>query len=139
MQLDGSPHKWFEDRADPCTLVAFIDDATSRIMDGEFVDYEGTFTLFGAAEHYLKTHGKPLSLYVDRHSTFKINRQATIEEELKDSKKIIGLLGSKLLKVEKFDLLEKNLKRSLISIKKEKPTTKDFPRKAGEAKRIPII
>jgi len=84
VQLDGSPHKWFEDRADPCTLVAFIDDATSRIMNGTFVDYEGTFTLFDAAEHYLKTHGKPLSLYVDKHSTFKINRQATIEEELKD-------------------------------------------------------
>ena len=84
VQLDGSPHKWFEDRADSCTFVAFIDDATSRIMDGTFVDYEGTFTLFDAAEHYLKTHGKPLSLYVDKHSTFKINRQATIEEELKD-------------------------------------------------------
>lgn len=84
IQLDGSPHKWFEDRGEPCTLVAFIDDATSRIMDGEFVDYEGTFTLFAATEHYLKTHGKPLSLYVDKHSTFKINRQATVEEELKD-------------------------------------------------------
>lgn len=84
VQLDGSPHYWFEDRTAPCTLVAFIDDATSRIMDGMFVDYEGTFTLFDATEHYLKTHGKPLSLYVDKHSTFKINRQATVEEELKD-------------------------------------------------------
>jgi len=84
VQLDGSPHKWFEEKALPCTLIAFIDDATSRIMDGAFVDYEGTFTLFGATEHYLKTYGKPLSLYVDKHSTFKINRQATVEEELKD-------------------------------------------------------
>lgn len=84
VQLDGSPHRWFEERNDPCTLIAFIDDATSRIMDGVFVDYEGTFTLFVAAEHYLKTYGKPLSFYVDKHSTFKINRQATIEEELKD-------------------------------------------------------
>lgn len=84
IQLDGSPHKWFEDRAESCTLAAFIDDATSRIMDGEFVDYEGTLTLFEATKHYLKIHGKPLSFYVDKHSTFKINRQATIEEELKD-------------------------------------------------------
>lgn len=84
VQLDGSPHKWFEDRGDSCTLIAYIDDATSRIMDGEFADYEGTFTLFAATEHYLQTYGKPLSLYVDKHSTFKINRQATIEEELKD-------------------------------------------------------
>lgn len=84
-QLDGSPHAWFEHRAEPCTLLAFIDDATSRIMDGEFVDYEGTFTFFGGTEHYLKTHGKPLAFYVDKHSTFKVNRQATIEEELRDS------------------------------------------------------
>jgi len=84
VQLDGSPHKWFEERADPCTLIAYIDDATSRIMDGAFVNYEGTFTLFEATEHYLKIYGKPVSLYVDKHSTFKINRQASIEEELKD-------------------------------------------------------
>lgn len=84
IQLDGSPHAWFEDRGSSCTLVAFIDDSTSGIMDGCFVDYEGTWTLFEATEHYLKIHGKPLALYVDKHSTFKINRQATIEEELKD-------------------------------------------------------
>lgn len=84
VQLDGSPHKWFEERAPRCTLVAYIDDATSAIMDGEFVDYEGTFTLFKATEHYLRLHGKPLAFYVDKHSTFRINRQATIEEELKN-------------------------------------------------------
>jgi len=84
IQLDGSPHAWFEERNDPCTLVAYIDDATSKIMDGVFVDYEGTFTLFNATEHYLETYGKPLSFYLDKHSAFKINRQATIEEELKD-------------------------------------------------------
>lgn len=86
IQLDGSPHPWFEDRAPKCTLIAYIDDATSRIMDGAFMDYEGTFTLFETTEHYLKTYGKPIVLYVDKHSTFTINRQATIEEELKDQK-----------------------------------------------------
>jgi hypothetical protein len=66
-------------------LIAYIDDATSRIMDGEFVDFEGTFTFFTATEHYLNVHGKPLSFYVDKHSTFKVNRQATVEEDLKDA------------------------------------------------------
>lgn len=84
VQLDGSPHHWFENRAAPCTLIAYIDDATSRIMDGAFMDYEGTFSLFETTEHYLKAYGKPVSLYVDKHSTYRINRQATIEEELKD-------------------------------------------------------
>jgi hypothetical protein len=54
-------------------------------MSGEFVDFEGTFTFFSATQCYLETHGKPLSFYVDKHSTFKVNRQATIEEELKDT------------------------------------------------------
>lgn len=84
VQLDGSPHRWFEDRADPCTLVAFIDDATSRILSGEFVEYEGTFPLFGATEHYLRRQGKPLAFYLDKHSTYKVNKQASVEEELRD-------------------------------------------------------
>jgi len=84
VQLDGSPHLWFEDRSPSCTLLAFIDDATSRIMDGMFVDHEGTFNLFEATEHYLKTNGKPLAFYADKHSTFKVNRQANVEEDLKD-------------------------------------------------------
>ena len=84
IQLDGSNHEWFEKRAPRCTLIAYIDDATSRIMDGEFADYEGTFTLFCATENYLLTHGLPLSFYVDKHSTYRINRQATVDEELKD-------------------------------------------------------
>ena len=28
VQIDGSDHRWFEDRGDPCTLLVFIDDAT---------------------------------------------------------------------------------------------------------------
>ncbi|MFH1598254.1 MAG: ISNCY family transposase [Patescibacteria group bacterium] len=84
IQLDGSYHDWFEGRGNSCALVAFVDDATSRIMDGMFVDHEGTMALFESTGHYLNTYGKPLGLYVDRHSTFKINRQATIEEDLRD-------------------------------------------------------
>src|SRR3990167_8808636 len=36
VQLDGSDHAWFEDRAPVCTLLAFIDDATGRIIHLEF-------------------------------------------------------------------------------------------------------
>jgi Winged helix-turn helix len=32
VQIDGSEHAWFEDRAEKCTLLAFVDDATSRLM-----------------------------------------------------------------------------------------------------------
>jgi hypothetical protein len=30
VQIDGSEHAWFEDRGPPCTLLGFVDDATSR-------------------------------------------------------------------------------------------------------------
>jgi hypothetical protein len=29
IQIDGSDHHWFEDRGPSCTLLVFIDDATS--------------------------------------------------------------------------------------------------------------
>src|SRR3954449_12790013 len=32
VQIDGSEHGWFEDRGPPCTLLVFVDDATSRLM-----------------------------------------------------------------------------------------------------------
>jgi hypothetical protein len=30
IQIDSSDHRWLEDRGAPCTLLVFIDDATSR-------------------------------------------------------------------------------------------------------------
>ena len=36
IQIDGSEHWWFEGRGPQCTLLAFIDDATSRIMHASF-------------------------------------------------------------------------------------------------------
>ncbi len=32
IQIDGSDHRWFEDRAPACTLLVYVDDATSRLM-----------------------------------------------------------------------------------------------------------
>ncbi|EAV40139.1 hypothetical protein SIAM614_28656 [Stappia aggregata IAM 12614] len=34
MQIDGSGHRWFEDRRDPCTLQLFINDPTSGLACG---------------------------------------------------------------------------------------------------------
>ncbi len=38
VQIDGSDHRWFEDRAEPCTLLVFIGDATSKLMQLRFVE-----------------------------------------------------------------------------------------------------
>jgi hypothetical protein len=84
IQLDGSDHPWFEDRGPRCVLLIYIDDATSRILYGEFVTVEDAVNLLKATRSYLKQWGRPLSFYVDKDSIYKINRQATIEEELRD-------------------------------------------------------
>jgi transposase len=73
VQLDGSPHAWFEDRAPVCTLLVYIDDATGRLMELWFAQAETTFSYFDATERYLTRHGKPLVFYSDKFSVFRIN------------------------------------------------------------------
>src|SRR5213078_3635872 len=60
IQIDGSEHRWFEDRAAACTLLVFVDDATSRLMELRFVASESTFAYFEALKAYLRRHGKPV-------------------------------------------------------------------------------
>lgn len=84
VQLDGSHHAWFEERAPKCVLLLYIDDATGRIPYAEFASSESTECLMRSTWKYLEQHGRPLSYYVDRDSIYKINRQPTIEEALKD-------------------------------------------------------
>jgi hypothetical protein len=75
VQIDGSEHRWFEDRADPCTLLVFIDDATGRLMQLRFVPSESAFTYFEALQGYLETHGCPVAFYSDRHSIFRVPKK----------------------------------------------------------------
>lgn len=82
IQLDGSPHDWFEGRGPRCTLIIYIDDADSRIHHGEFVNEEDTLALMHTTRAYLLQEGRPGSLYVDRDSIYKVNRPATVEEQL---------------------------------------------------------
>ena len=77
VQIDGSQHRWFEDRADPCTLLVFIDDATSRLMQLRFVPSESTSSYFEALQGYLESHGCPVAFYSDKHSVFRMNGDAS--------------------------------------------------------------
>ena len=77
VQIDGSQHRWFEDRGEPCMLLVFIDDATSKLMQLRFVPSESTSSYFEALQGYLETHGSPVAFYSDKHSVFRMNRDAT--------------------------------------------------------------
>jgi len=73
IQLDGSRHDWFEGRGPACTLLAFIDDATSRVMWLEFATSESLVAVMNAQLRYLELHGAPQSVYVDYGSVFSVN------------------------------------------------------------------
>lgn len=70
VQIDGSPHDWFEGRGARCTLVAFIDDATGRIVYARFEPVESSLAYLDALHVYLRQHGRPVALYSDRHGIF---------------------------------------------------------------------
>jgi transposase len=73
IQIDGSPHDWFEGRAEACVLLVFIDDATGKLVQLLFVESESFFSYCQAAEEYFKRCGKPVAFYSDKNSIFRVN------------------------------------------------------------------
>jgi len=78
VQVDGCEHWWFEDRGPQCTLLVFVDDATSRLMQLQFVESESTFAYFHAARAYLEAWGKPVAFYSDKHGVFRVNHPGAL-------------------------------------------------------------
>ena len=73
IQIDGSLHDWFEGRAPRCTLIVFIDDATSRLTGLRFVPVETTRAYLETLRGHVLAHGCPLAFYSDRHGIFRVN------------------------------------------------------------------
>jgi transposase len=76
IQIDGSNHRWFENRGPACTALVYVDDASSRIMQLHFVKSESTYSYFEATRDYLEMYGKPLTFYSDKASVFRVNRRS---------------------------------------------------------------
>jgi hypothetical protein len=72
VQIDGSDHEWFEERGPRCTLLVYVDDATSRLMELRFAP-ESTFDYFESTRRYLDRFGKPVAFYSDKASVFRVN------------------------------------------------------------------
>ena len=81
IQLDGSHHDWLEGRGPRCVLIAYIDDASSRVL-ARFYDYEGTIPAMDSFGRYVKRYGIPLAVYADKHTTYHSPAQPTVEEQL---------------------------------------------------------
>jgi len=83
VQMDGSHHDWFEGRGPWCVLMGYVDDATGTVY-ARFYEYEGTLPAMDGFKRYIRLYGIPQSVYLDRHSTYKVTAKQTIEEELND-------------------------------------------------------
>ncbi len=85
IQIDGSHHAWFEERGPRCVLMGYIDDATGNTF-GRFYSYEGTVPAMDSFKRYIKKAGIPLSIYLDKHSTYKSTAKESIENILSNTK-----------------------------------------------------
>lgn len=81
VQLDGSHHDWFEGRGARCVLMAYIDDASSRVY-ARFYAYEGTIPAMDSFQRYVQQYGIPLAIYADKHTTDQSPASPSVEEQL---------------------------------------------------------
>ena len=83
-QFDGSYHRWLEDRAGELCLLLSIDDATGKITYAKFDCNESVMAVFKFWTEYFDKNGLPVSIYLDKFSTYKINHKNAVDNhELK--------------------------------------------------------
>ena len=75
VQIDGSPHDWFEGRGPVCTLIVYIDDATSRLLALGFFAAETTEAYMETTRAHLAAHGRPVAYYSERYGVFRVNKK----------------------------------------------------------------
>src|SRR5664279_5781279 len=81
VQLDGSHHDWFEGRGPKCVLMVMVDDVTNQ-MRARFFEEETTRASYDVLESWVRQHGLPRSLYVDRDSIYRCEGVGSIAEQL---------------------------------------------------------
>lgn len=74
-QFDGCYDKWIYGKDEEQCLLASIDDATGKITCAQFEKNEGVIAVFKFWKGYIEKNGKPLSIYLDRFSTYKVNHK----------------------------------------------------------------
>lgn len=105
-QFDGSYHLWFERRfvddegipIEVC-LLASIDDATGKITKAVFAPNEGVVSVFSFWKDYVEEYGKPLGIYLDKFSTYKINHKAAVDnsELMTQFQRAMKTIGTELV------------------------------------------
>jgi len=98
-QFDGSYHKWFEDRREECCLLLSVDDATGKITKAKFDHNEGVAAVFKFWQSYIKKNGIPLSIYLDKFSTYKVNHKNATDNKnlITQFERAANQIGMKLI------------------------------------------
>ncbi len=71
IQIDGSYHRWLGDDGPQFMLLLAVDDATGKVANALFCEYENTRDYFLLMRGLIECYGVPIALYTDRHSVFK--------------------------------------------------------------------
>jgi len=82
VQFDGSHHDWFEGRGPRCCLMNMVDDATGTTLS-ILRDQETTDAAMELLWAWIEYYGIPQAVYCDRKNAFVIDREPTIEEQLR--------------------------------------------------------
>jgi len=79
VQLDGSFHPWYEDRAARGCLMNLVDDATGRTL-ARLGDQETIWAAVEVLRRWIEAYGVPLALYTDWKNVYV--REPTAEEQV---------------------------------------------------------
>ena len=118
VQIDGSPHDWFEGRAAKCCLIVFIDDATNRLLGLRFAPAECCAAYIETLRSCVLEHGRPLAFYSDRHSIFRINAK---DAESGDGKTEFGRVMERL----SIELINANTPQAKGRVERSNQTLQD--------------
>lgn len=78
-QFDGSYHVWFGEE-ESCLLLS-VDDATGKITHAKFDINESVVAVFKFWIEYFEKNGLPMSIYLDKFSTYKVNHKNAVDNK----------------------------------------------------------
>lgn len=147
----------------PQLEVVLLDSLSKRIkfLDEviNILEISEIYTIHGRAEDYAKhyEYRETFDLCVSRAvanlsvlaeyclpyirvgGIFVSYKSGNIQQEVDNSGKNVDILGGRVDKVVKFNLLDKEIERSFVKMVKIKETPRKYPRKAGVPEKKPIL
>jgi hypothetical protein len=96
-QFDGSYHRWFGDE-ESCLLLS-VDDASGKITHATFDRNEGVKAVFRFWSEYIEKNGLPVSMYLDKFSTYKVNHKNAVDNKdmITQFQRAMNQVGVKLI------------------------------------------